>query len=246
MVSKNSLKYIKSLQLKKYRQQEQSFCVEGTKSVLEVLDSHYTVSTVLGTTEFFAENGHSLKNNEEKLVLGAKELSKISSFKSNNSALAVVKMIPNEEFVLKEEWILGLDGINDPGNLGTILRVADWYGIKKIICSEDTVELYNPKTIASSMGSFIRTKVFYTDLTTFLKDKDYQVYGASMDGDDVHKVEFGRKGLLLLGSESHGIRSELSNLVDRKVTIPAHGSAESLNVAMAAAIIVDNIRRMGS
>jgi RNA methyltransferase, TrmH family len=243
MVSKNSLKYIKSLQLKKYRLEEQSFCVEGMKSVLEVLQSNYRVKIIAGTQIFFDQYSSFIKNNEEKLVLSTKSLSGISNFKNNDSVLAVVEIPSNLAFKIEDEWVLGLDGINDPGNLGTILRLADWYGIRKVICSTDCVDVYNPKTIASSMGSFVRIQLFYTDIKEFLQDQQITVIGTFLNGENIHNVKFAKRGLILMGSESHGIRKELEPIINRNITIPSFGKAESLNVAMATAIILDNLHR---
>jgi len=243
MGNKFSLKYIKSLQLKKYRQEEQSFCVEGTKSVLEALNSPLQVKLIAGTKDFFNQHQHTLQNNEEQLILGEKDLSKISSLKNNNTVLAVVAMPENLEFGIENEWVIAIDSVNDPGNLGTILRIADWYGIHKVICSNTTVELYNPKVISSSMGSFTRVKSYYTDLQSFLSKQKAPILGTYLKGNSVHDYEFEKTGILLMGSESHGISSELEGLVTQKVTIPSGGAAESLNVAIATAIVLDNLHR---
>ena len=241
MSNKISLKYIKSLQIKKYRQEAQSFCVEGLKSVLELSHSPFEVSLIAGTHEFFEEYGSRLPDNAEHMVLGMKDLSRVSAFKSNNSAIAVAKMLPEEEFKLKGEWVIALDEINDPGNFGTILRAADWYGIRKVVCSMQSVDLYNPKTLAASMGSFTRVRVYYKELQEFLNQQSVPVYGAFLNGKSIHEFEFGKEGILLMGSESHGIRKDLK--VDERLTIPSFGNAESLNVAMATAVMLDNLSR---
>ena len=136
-----------------------------------------------------------------------------------------------------------LDGVSDPGNLGTIIRVADWYGLKQIVVSQDCAAHFNPKVISATMGSFVRVNVLRTDLAAFLADYDGDIYGAYLGGQSVHETQFATKGVLVMGSESHGIREQVAPFVNQKITIPAFGGAESLNVAMATGIILDNIKR---
>jgi TrmH family RNA methyltransferase len=243
MVSKNSLKYIKSLQIKKYRQQEHCFTVEGKKSVLEAMRSSFNIKMVAASPSFFEEESVSFSDNVILIEIGTRDLSRISSFKTNDSVIAVVEMPPNEPLLPENEWIIVLDGIKDPGNLGTILRIADWYGIQKVICSEDTVDVYNPKCIASSMGSFTRVKTYYTSLEAYLPALSVPVYGALLTGENVHNMQFEKEGVLLLGSESHGIRDRLLQFLSKKISIPSFGGAESLNAAVATGVIIDNIRR---
>ena len=178
-------------------------------------------------------------------VVTPKDLERMGEFASNDSALAVVEMQDNKELQLEgEEFILVLDGINDPGNLGTIIRIADWYGITKIICSENTAEVYNSKVISASMGSFTRVKLYYCDLIEYLKKVKALVYGAELHGQDVHTLKFASSGFILLGSEASGISKDVQSFITEKITIPRYGQAESLNVAVAAAIICDNLRRV--
>ena len=166
------------------------------------------------------------------------------TLQSNNAALAVAITPENRPFSLQtNEYALALDRISDPGNLGTLLRIADWYGINKVFCNLNTAELYNPKVIAASMGSFTRVQVFYCDLESEIITQKLPVYGAFLEGDDVHGVHFSEGGILLMGSEAHGVGENLEKLVTQKVFIPRYGGAESLNVAIAAAVIIDNIRR---
>ena len=139
--------------------------------------------------------------------------------------------------------ILALDGVSDPGNLGTIIRVADWYGIKHIVTSTDSADAYNPKTISATMGSFVRVSVSQVELPEYLQTLNMPIYGAFLDGQSVHTTDLSAKGVLLMGSESHGIREQCAKLVSDKITIPAFGEAESLNVAMATGIILDNFKR---
>lgn len=243
MISKSTAKFIKSLQIKKYRKKEQSFLVEGKKSVLEVLSSDYEVKQLFVTEQFLLDHP-ALNKNITINETTANQLSAVGTLKNNDSALAVVSMkAPVPVAVSPNEWIIALDNINDPGNLGTILRIADWYGIKKIVASEETADFYNPKVIAASKGSFCRVQLHYVDLVSFLKDVQLPVYGAMMNGEDVHDCVFGESGILTMGNEATGISSEVSALIANHITIPRYGGAESLNVAMATAIICDNIKR---
>ena len=242
MLSKANIKFIKSLQVKKYRKQEQCFVVEGAKSVLELLSSDFEVVKILATPEFL--EGLERKTSAEIIEVRAGDLDGLGQFQSNNSALAVARMKPNLPFTLsQDEYALVLDDLRDPGNLGTMIRTADWYGISKIIASEETADLYNPKVITSSMGSFARVKIFYTPLQEYLATVKGKVYGAYLEGANVHHTKFGRGGLVLIGSESHGISHNLKRYITDKITIPGFGKAESLNAAIAAAVIMDNIRR---
>jgi RNA methyltransferase, TrmH family len=242
MLSKATIKFIKSLQVKKYRKQEQCFIVEGAKSVKELLASDFEVVKLLATDEFLA----SVPVNQtcEIVPVSEADLNGLGDFQSNNSALAIASIKPNTKFgVNTGEFALVLDDIRDPGNLGTIIRTADWFNFKKIVCSEETADFYNPKVISSTMGSFTRVEIFYTDLVEYLSATTLPVWGAYLDGDDIHQVTPPDGGLVLIGSESHGINASLEKFVSQRITIPKFGQAESLNAAIATAIICDNIRR---
>ena len=245
MLSKATIKFIKSLQVKKYRKQEQCFLIEGAKSVEELLASDFDVVKVVGTPDFLAGLKTPLKG--EVLEVSEKTLIGLGEFKTNRTALAIARFRPNALLEVGEsEYGLVLDDIRDPGNLGTIIRTADWYGISKIIVSPETADFYSPKVISATMGSFTRVQVFYTDLSDYFSRKSYTVYGAFLEGKDVHELDFKPGGLILIGSESHGISEALSRYVTEKVTIPKYGEAESLNAAIATAVICDNLRRIGS
>lgn len=238
-LSKQKQKYIQSLHIKKYRQQFGCFLVEGQKSLEELAKSDFEVKEV-----YLTEKGSELGiANAEVSFCSEKEIEKVSSFRSNNYGVAVVACKPNKKPTIKNEWVLALDEIRDPGNLGTIIRIADWYGIDKIICSENTVEFYNPKVISSTMGSFCRVSCYYTNLQEYLEELKLPVYGAYLNGDNIHQLRFPESGVLLMGSESHGISESLGGSVSNKITIPAFGQAESLNAGVATAVILDNIRR---
>ncbi|MBS1680644.1 MAG: RNA methyltransferase [Bacteroidetes bacterium] len=244
MVSKAKIKFVKSLQVKKYRKQEQSFVVEGAKSVEELLHSNYTIDWLAASEMFLKKNENVIqKRKVEYVVADEKELAQLGHFQTNDAALAVAKMKPNVAPNLKDEFCLVLDGLGDPGNVGTILRTADWYGIKNIIASEDTADFYNPKTISATMGSFCRVSFFYTDLPDFLQRNTQPVFGTFMDGDNVHRIDFGKSGLIVIGNESNGISNRVSRFVSQRITIPKTGGAESLNAAIATGIVLDNVFR---
>lgn len=247
MVSKSILKLIKSLQQKKYRKKYKLFLVEGSKNVLELLSTNYCIRTLIMTPVFSEKHQEILNVSKIKEVIftDEKHLSSISSFKNNNAAVAMVEIPEALPFQIREDdYVLVLDDVRDPGNFGTIIRIADWYGIHQIICSPETTDLYNPKVISASMGSFLRVNVRYMALDSFFKRNHKPVYGAYADaGTNVHTIKFSKSGVLLMGSESHGIHPRYSPFVDHKVNIPAYGQAESLNVSIATSIICDNMRR---
>jgi len=245
MISKGTIGYIKSLQLKKYRKKAQSFLVEGSKSVLELLKSQFDVTHLVATESFLMQNEEIAAKLDERLqVVTERQLSTISSLKTNESVLAVARCLPNEPLeVNANEYAIALDQIRDPGNLGTIIRTADWYGIRKLLCSPDCADLYHPKVVHSSMGSFTRVRVFYTDLHGFLEGYPC-VYGAALKGENVHTTKFGAGGILLIGNETRGIPANLEAVISKKVCIPRLGRAESLNAAIATAVICDNIFRI--
>jgi TrmH family RNA methyltransferase len=245
MLSKNTLKFIKSLQQKKFRKQEQSFFIEGTKSVIELLHSDFQITHLLFTKKFVEEYHHLLPYSEVAWYeVSQKELESIGTFQSNDGALAVAKMKENTEFELSSsEWAIALDDVRDPGNLGTIMRIADWYGIQKIVFSNESADFYNPKVLHASMGSFTRVDFFYTDLAEYLSRQNVQVFGAFLDGQNIYEVEFGDGGIIIMGNESNGICNAVAQQVTQKITIPRFGKAESLNVAIATSIICDNMKR---
>jgi TrmH family RNA methyltransferase len=247
MLSKNTVKFIKSLHQKKFRKQERAFFVEGNKNVTELLRSNFKVTDLLYTAKF--AEGHPELVNKPGIAgyeVSQKTLEAIGSFVSNDSALAVAEMKDNRSFQLEEnDLAIALDDVRDPGNLGTIIRIADWYGINKLILSEESADFYNPKVLNSSMGSFTRVDFFYSDLEVFLTKVKLPIYGAFLEGENIHQLELKPEGVILMGNESKGISDRLNPLVTHKLTIPAFGKAESLNVAIASAVICDNFRRKG-
>jgi len=241
MISKNQLKLIRQLGQKKYRKQYNQYLVQGEKNVLELLNSPLKAVDIFATQAFI--NAHQSQYPHTQLIEAQEDqLTKASTLVSNNAAIAIVNM-PNAELPKNNGLILALDGVSDPGNLGTIIRVADWYGIKHIVTSTDSADAYNPKTISATMGSFVRVSVSQVELPEYLQTLNLPIYGAFLDGKSVHKTQFSGEGVLLMGSESHGIREQCAKLVSDKITIPAFGGAESLNVAMATGIILDNFKR---
>lgn len=246
-ISKAQVKFIKSLQLKKYRKQEKAFFVEGEKSVLELLNSNFTVLNVVATEQFIDKNAAYLNEFglENILLASEKELVQMGTLSSNNAALAVAN---SREYSLleahREPIILALDDIRDPGNLGTIIRTADWFGVHCILASLETADFYNPKTLISSMGSFTRVKLIYTNLSdSITKLSGHTTYGAFLEGENVHQISFSKKSIIVMGNESRGVNTELEGHIDKKVNIPGWGRAESLNVAISTSIILDNYRR---
>ncbi|MEI8339840.1 MAG: RNA methyltransferase [bacterium] len=245
MLSKNEIKDIRGLKDKKNRQESGLFIVEGGKSVLELIQSNFEIVNLLLTEEFLKEN--------EKVILDSglpfeimrqSEIEGIGTFESNSAGLAIAKQKPNIETKIEVgEIVLALDEVKDPGNLGTIIRIADWYGIKKIIASTNTTDFYNSKTIAATMGSFTRINVYYTDLKDFLPKTELPILGAFMTGENVHTLKFPIGGILLMGNESNGIHADLENIITQRVNIPRFGGAESLNVSIATAVILDNWKR---
>jgi len=247
MLSKAKLKYIKSLQLKKYRMEEQCFIVEGEKSVAELIDSDFQITMIAATAEFSRAAAPAVarlaKKGVEIIPATDKELAAAGSLQTNQTAIAVVKMKPNVSPRLSgNEYALVLDDIRDPGNLGTIIRTADWYGIHVIIASPSTADVYNPKTISATMGSFLRVHLFYTVLTDYLRDAP-NLYGTFLSGSDVHTMRFAKGGFIVIGNESNGISSAVEGLIHERIMIPRYGDAESLNAGVATAIVLDNLRR---
>lgn len=248
MLSKNQIKYINLLKIKKYRQQHGAFVVEGAKSVLELLDSNYETEFVVATQDFLQKYGSNPSHPAVDWIAAAPaEMARLGTFQSNDACLAVAKTKENVFLRVEEgEYALMLDDVRDPGNLGTILRIADWYGITKIICSPSTTDFYNPKVIAASKGSFTRVQAYYTDLPKFIGKEvvDQVLVGAFLKGESLYDFSFPKNGgYIVMGNESRGIGPEVSERIQHRVTIPRFGAAESLNVGIATAVLCDNWRR---
>jgi TrmH family RNA methyltransferase len=246
MISKGLLKYIRSLQIKKYRGLHQAFTVEGEKSVAELLQSGFELETLLATDKFLGKHTHLLRKGFEVVPVTEEELSKAGSLESNNAALAIAKMRPTTDFSWQDHaFVLALDEVRDPGNLGTIIRIADWYGLTDLVLSENSADFYNQKVISATMGSFTRIMPHYVDLAPFLarRPRNVPVYGAALEGENIHRLTLHPQGVLVMGNESHGIRPEIMQQVTKPLHIPGRGGAESLNVGTATAILLDNFFR---
>lgn len=240
MASHLSAKLIKSLHQKKGRKESGKFLVEGTKNVLELLESTYAIDSLYATKEFADANASVIKRKGVRVhTMDTGELSAFGTLEHNDGAIAVAVQATTTLPKDMHGITLALDDIRDPGNLGTLIRIADWYGIKHIVLSPSCVDWYNPKVIAASMGSFTRVSGSYVELPTFLKATKLPVLGAFLDGKSVHTMTFPKDGILVIGSESHGISRDVEKIVTERVTIPAFGGAESLNAAVAGGIILD-------
>lgn len=240
MVGKSQIKFIKSLQQKKYRTAHKLFVVEGIKVVRELVKTKLEVYGIYTTDEsLLSDIGVSGE------IISETDLKRMSALKAPNKILAVFYQ-PKTVLANNDDWVVALDDVRDPGNLGTIIRMCDWFGIQNIICSEQTVDCYNPKTLQATMGSISRVNIVYDNLTEFLKRTELPIYGAFMDGITVYKENLSvKKGVLVMGNEANGVSPEVENYVSKKISIPQFGkqTAESLNVATATAILLNEIRR---
>ncbi|TNJ44658.1 RNA methyltransferase [Tamlana fucoidanivorans] len=238
MLSKSQIKLITQIKQKKYRQQYGLFVVEGVKGIVELLGSSIEMDT-LYTVESFNIDA------KNEVVISQSDLKRISALKNPNKALGVFK-IPKPREIKKEGLIVALDDVRDPGNLGTIIRLCDWFGIEELICSHETVDCYNPKVVQATMGSIARVNISYVDLPKFLYGVDMPVFGAFMDGENIYNKMVPKNGVLVMGNEANGISSDVEELITEKISIPRFGklkATESLNVATAAAILLSEFRR---
>ncbi len=244
MITKADIKLIVSLQLKKQRQKYGQFVVEGEKSIAELLTSPFEIDIIYGTASWYATCTLNLKQ-QKFIEISEKELEAMSVHQTPQGVLAVVNMLKwqLDETDFKDQFVIGLDDLQDPGNLGTIIRIADWYGIRTIICSKNCTDVFNSKCINSTMGSFTRVKVVYEDLLTISQKFNHPIIAATLNGQNIHNMEVKPKGLILIGNEGHGISKELMDAAKYEITIPRIGKAESLNAAVSAAIIIDNLIR---
>src|SRR5690606_16586155 len=245
MLSKAQISLITSLQNKKYRKQHGLFIVEGIKSVQEFISSSYQVESIFYTDDANTKVGkisHNIKSHE----LTETEFQKISTLKSPQGILALVKLPKQQQIKvndLRNCYNIVLDDVQDPGNLGTIIRTAEWFGIKHIICSIGTVDAYNPKVVQATMGSLSRIQIYYVDLHEFISSTVLPVYGALLNGQSIYQTEWEAEGLIVMGNEGNGISTAILALIDQAVTIPRIGQAESLNVAVATTVFCSEIAR---
>ena len=249
MISKGQIKIIKSLIQKKYRKQHRLFLVEGVKIINELLLSAYKIRTIYGTEKWAGTLPDSLYQEHKEVIqlVSSSEIDQISLMETPNEVLALVEIPEARSIDLKSELLLCLDGIRDPGNMGTIIRTADWFGLTDIICSEDCVDLYNPKVVQASMGSIFRVNVSYRSIKEFIKENSrFNLYLSTMKGEPVNIFHPELPALVVVGNESNGIRSELLELKGTKISIPGFGKAESLNAAVATGIILNIFNKTGN
>ncbi|SDW99437.1 TrmH family RNA methyltransferase [Flavobacterium degerlachei] len=240
MVSKNQIKLISSLQQKKYRIAHQLFFAEGVKVIQELLESNFELDHLYTTQNDFEDVLFA-----KKTLVHETDLKKISALATPNTCLAVFKM-PVEKKVKESGLIVALDSIRDPGNLGTILRLCDWFGVEQLVCSKETVDIYNPKVVQATMGSIARVNVSYVDLKEFISETQLPVFGTFMDGLNIYKTSLPQEGIIIMGNEANGISEELEKVIENRLSIPRFGEVqktESLNVATATAIILSEFRR---
>lgn len=238
MLSKSQIKLITSLKQKKYRQQHGFFVVEGVKTIKELLQSHLVLHALYTTEPFNID----AKN---EVLISETDLKRISFLTTPNTALAIFE-IPQPQPIEKKGLIVALDAVRDPGNLGTIIRLCDWFGVKDLVCSNETVDCFNPKVVQATMGSIARVAINYIDLADFLKSTNLPIFGAFMEGENVYAKRLPENGILVMGNEANGISKEVEAMITDKITIPRFGdlqATESLNVATATAILLSEFRR---
>lgn len=243
MLVKQKVKYIQTLGQKKFRDQEGLFIAEGPKLVKELLEADTASVKEIFAVKDWIEDNKAVLSKTIFTEITEIELEKISQLTTPNKVVAIVQQYATGETIAaKDQITLVLDNVQDPGNLGTIIRIADWFGIKQIVCSIDSADMYNAKVVQSTMGSIGRVKIYYVDLYEWLAaQKDIAIYAASLAGQDVTTMEKIKEGIIVFGNESKGIKPEIVNLANVKITIPRKGKAESLNVAVAAGIILSYI-----
>ncbi len=247
MLSKNKIKYIRSLEQKKHRREEFAFLAEGSKLVGD-LQGHLHCKMVAGTSQWIAS--HPDFQSEEIIEVSREELSKASLLKTPKDVLAVYSLpdypFPND--APKKSLCLALDDVQDPGNLGTIIRIADWFGIEHIFCSQGTVDAFNPKTVQATMGALARIQLHYCDLGQLIDSlENVPIYGTFLNGTDMYQEKLSETGLIVMGNEGNGISAEIAQKINRKILIPNYPkgceTSESLNVAVATAIVCSEFRR---
>lgn len=245
MLSKQQIQFVRSLHQKKFRQMYRKFLVEGAKQVRELLTADYEIDTIYSTANFTLPLS---KRKYNHAVISENELKKISTHENPDEAIAVVQ-IPNQKSEIGNQKLndglyLALDNLNDPGNAGSIIRIADWFGITKIFFSENSVDVYNPKVVNAAKGSLFRVQCIYADLKKlFEANAQFSVYGTFMRGENIYKAKLNINAIILIGNEANGISDELLPFITQKISIPSFGAAESLNAAVATGIVVSEFRR---
>lgn len=252
MISKAKIKYIRQLDSKKNRGREHRFVAEGAKAVGDLMETFHP--HLLIYTDGWNRRDVSIPDDTECAVVSKEELSRASLLKHPQDVIAVMDFLPAEPLgaeQLKGQLTLALDGVQDPGNLGTIIRIADWFGISQIVCSNDTADIYNPKVVQATMGSLARVKVSYQNLAELTDSlpASFPIYGTLLDGDSIYSQQLTTEGLIIMGNEGNGISEDIRKRVNRRLLIPNYPAgrktADSLNVAIATAIICSEFRRNG-
>ena len=232
MLSKSQIQLITSLRINKFRKKNGRFIAEGPKLVQELLLSSFAAETLCATEEWIHENGSRIKKDVQLISITEKELNRISALKKPNQVLAVVKIPDQPEQLpdMDKNLVLMLDNISDPGNLGTIIRTADWFGVQHIICSENCADVYNPKVVQATMGSIFRVKIQYQILKEILQTlpDEIPIYGTLLDGNNIYEADLEKNGVILIGNESHGISDNLLPLVKKKIRIPGYSPEKSI------------------
>ena len=245
MLSKSHIKYIQSLHHKKFRDEEGAFIAEGNKVVMELLQSKkFICKEIIALPEWILENEAALLKYYKNDRVEAKdfELEKISALSTPNNVIAVFEKKKQEPAKVSGKITLALDTLQDPGNLGTVIRIADWFGIASIVCSASSADMYNPKVVQSTMGSLARVNIIYTDLLTWLQqNKNIKTFAAALDGEPVNTIKHIKEAIIIIGNESKGISDPVMQLANKKITIPKIGEAESLNAAVATGIILSHL-----
>ena len=252
LISKSQIKLITSLRQNKYRNKTGLFVAEGPKIIKDLLKAGLEIHSLFSSTsindlgDIWSEDFWGFSEN--RVVISQIELQKISALKTANTMLAVFH-IPKKKEIPKNGLLLVLDGVRDPGNLGTIIRLCDWFGVTHLICSQDTVDCYNSKVVQATMGSIARVSVSYVDLVAHFQNANLPIYAAVMDGESIYAESLPEDMILVMGNEASGISPNIASLIQNKITIPSfhkNGTAESLNVATATGILLSEFRRNGS
>ncbi|MBC8173378.1 MAG: RNA methyltransferase [Chitinophagales bacterium] len=244
MLSKSQIKYIQSLKLKKYRQKYAQFFIEGDKIVKEAIAAQYPLKLLAATNNWLAANGSIIPRSIEIVETSEQQIKQTSSLHAPQQVIAIAEQreIITPDLKKEHTWLICLDNINDPGNLGTIIRSADWFGVEFIICSHDCADMFNPKVIQASMGSVFRVDVIYAELEEILTHIIMKKYATSLLGRSIYELNKLQEGVIIIGNESHGISPGVIALCDEHITIPSFGHAESLNAAVACSIILSHVR----
>lgn len=239
MLSKTQSKYIRSLALQKFRKEYQSFIAEGEKIVAEWLLSAHKIEMIVGVDEWIQSNQELINKHPEALLISVteKELQQISSLQTANKTLIVVKDLAPSAIINIQDWCIALDGIRDPGNMGTILRIADWYGIQHVVCAPDCVDAYSPKVVQAAMGAHLRISIYESDIATFIASSPLPTIAATLGGTNVYDMPQMDKGIIIIGNEAKGIQASIIKKATYNVTIPRIGGAESLNAGVSTGIL---------